>query len=45
LIEAIVIGNERPRHVATVRALVTAGADINVADGVMQATWTQGAAG
>ena len=33
LIEAIVLGDGGPRHVATVRALVEAGADVNIADG------------
>ena len=33
LIEAIVLGDGGPRHVATVRALVDAGADIDLADG------------
>ena len=33
LIEAIVLGDGGPRHVATVRALVDAGADVNIADG------------
>ncbi len=33
LIESIVLGNGGPRHVATLRALVEAGADVNIADG------------
>ena len=33
LIEAIVLGDGGPRHAATLRALVTAGADVNLADG------------
>jgi hypothetical protein len=33
LIEAIVLGDGGPRHVATVRALVDAGADVDIADG------------
>ena len=33
LIEAIVLGDGRPRHVATVKALVDAGADVDIADG------------
>lgn len=33
LIESIVLGDGGPRHVATLRALVEAGADVNVADG------------
>ncbi|MBL6957628.1 MAG: ankyrin repeat domain-containing protein [Rhodospirillales bacterium] len=33
LIEAIVLGNGGPRHQACVRALVGAGADVNLADG------------
>jgi ankyrin repeat protein len=33
LIEAIVLGNGGARHIATVDALVTAGADVNLADG------------
>jgi ankyrin repeat protein len=33
LIEAIVLGDGGPRHVATLEALVTAGADVNIADG------------
>ena len=33
LIESIVLGNGGPRHVATLEALVKAGADINLADG------------
>ena len=32
LIEAIVLGDGGPRHVATLRALVEAGADISIAD-------------
>jgi len=32
LIEAIVLGDGGPRHVATLRALVAAGADVNLAD-------------
>jgi len=33
LIEAIVLGDGGPRHVATVKALVDAGADVDIADG------------
>lgn len=33
LIEAIVLGNGGTRHTATVKALVDAGADVNIADG------------
>ncbi len=33
LIEAIVLGDGGPRHLATVRALVDAGADVNLPDG------------
>ncbi len=33
LIESIVLGDGGPRHVATLRALVEAGADVNLADG------------
>ena len=33
LIEAIVLGDGGPRHVATLEALVTTGADVNIADG------------
>jgi uncharacterized protein len=33
LIEAIVLGDGGPRHVATLQALVKAGADVNLADG------------
>jgi ankyrin repeat protein len=33
LIEAIVLGNGGPRHVATVEALMAAGADVNLPDG------------
>ena len=33
LIEAIVLGDSGPRHVATLGALVKAGADVNLADG------------
>jgi ankyrin repeat protein len=33
LIEAIVLGDGGPRHVATLEALVEAGADVNLADG------------
>ncbi|MDD9878265.1 MAG: ankyrin repeat domain-containing protein [Magnetovibrio sp.] len=33
LIEAIVLGDGGPRHVATLRALVEAGAEVNLADG------------
>lgn len=33
LIEAIVLGDGGPRHVATLRALVEAGANVNLADG------------
>ncbi len=33
LIEAIVLGDGGPRHIAIVRALVAAGADVNLADG------------
>ena len=33
LIEAIVLGDGGPRHVETLRALVTAGADVNLPDG------------
>jgi ankyrin repeat protein len=33
LIEAIVLGDGGPRHVATLKALVDAGADVNIADG------------
>jgi ankyrin repeat protein len=32
LIESIVLGNGGPRHTATLAALVTAGADVNLAD-------------
>jgi hypothetical protein len=32
LIEAIILGDGGPRHVETVRALVQAGADVNLAD-------------
>jgi len=32
LIEAVVLGDGGPRHQATVRALVAAGADLNLAD-------------
>lgn len=32
LIESIVLGNGGPRHVETLRAIVTAGADVNLAD-------------
>lgn len=32
LIEAVILGNGGPRHVETVRALVLAGADVNIAD-------------
>jgi uncharacterized protein len=33
LIESIVLGNGGPRHIATLEALVKAGADVNLADG------------
>jgi len=33
LIEAIVLGDGGPRHIATVKALVEAGADVDIADG------------
>ncbi len=33
LIESIVLGNGGPRHTATLRALVSSGANVNVADG------------
>ncbi len=33
LIEAIVLGDGGPRHVATLKVLVDAGADVNIADG------------
>jgi uncharacterized protein len=32
LIEAVILGNGGPRHVETVRALVSAGADVSIAD-------------
>ena len=32
LIEAVILGDGGPRHVATVRALVDAGADVGLAD-------------
>src|SRR5215207_3515013 len=32
LIEAVILGNGGPRHVETVRALVQAGANVNIAD-------------
>ena len=32
LIESIVLGNGGPRHVATLTALVAAGADVNIPD-------------
>jgi hypothetical protein len=32
LIEAIVLGNGGPRHVETLRAIVRAGANVNLAD-------------
>jgi ankyrin repeat protein len=32
LIEAVILGDGGPRHVATVRALVQAGADVNLPD-------------
>jgi ankyrin repeat protein len=32
LIESIVLGNGGPRHVATLKALVAAGANVNLAD-------------
>jgi ankyrin repeat protein len=32
LIEAVILGNGGPRHVATARALVEAGANVNLAD-------------